>query len=117
MQGNPLLRNDDRVRFRDVSKLGFTLEDVKRFLVRAADLRVCVLGETIIDEWVDIAVTNLSPKSRCVAGLETGRIRQIGGAGVVALHLASFVKSVDCFTNGLDDDLPKNIQVTRMAPK
>ncbi len=64
---------------------------------------MCLLGETIIDEWVDVTVTNLSIKSRCVAGLETGRSRQIGGAGVIALHLAGFVKEVHCFTNGLSD--------------
>ena len=68
--------------------LGFTLEELKAFLAGASRLRVCLLGETIIDEWVDVSVTNLSQKSRCVAGLETARIRQIGGAGIVALHLA-----------------------------
>ncbi len=76
----PLLRND-RVLFRDVAALGFTLEDVKAFLAAAAGLRVCLLGETIIDEWVDVEVTNISQKSRCVAGLETARVRQIGGDG------------------------------------
>jgi len=87
--------------FRDVSDLHYTLEDVKSFLVRAAKLRVCLLGETIIDEWVDVTVENISQKSRCVAGLETARVRQVGGSGVIALHLAGFVKQVDCFTNGL----------------
>ena len=113
-QGNPLLRND-RILFRDLSELGFTLEQLKSFLTGAAALRVCLLGETIIDEWVDVTVTNLSMKSRCVAGLETARSRQIGGTGVVALHLASFVKSVDCFTNGLSAPLPANVSVTRLA--
>jgi len=113
-QGNPLLRND-RVLFRDLSELGFTLEQLKSFLAGASGLRVCLLGETIIDEWVDVTVTNLSMKSRCVAGLENARSRQIGGTGVVALHLASFVKRVDCFTNGLSAPLPANVSVTRMA--
>ena len=71
--------------------------------VSASRLRVCLLGETIIDEWVDVTVENISQKSRCVAGLETARVRQVGGAGVIALHLAGFVKQVDCFTNGLAD--------------
>ncbi len=78
-QDNPLLRND-RVMFRDVSSRGFKLEEVKAFLAGASRLRVCLLGETIIDEWVDVSVENISQKSRCVAGLETARIRQIGGA-------------------------------------
>jgi cytidyltransferase-like protein len=115
VQDNPLLRND-RVMFRDVSALGYTLEDVKRFLVGAAQLRVCLLGETIIDEWVDVTVDNISQKSRCVAGLEASRVRQIGGAGIIALHLASFVKSVDCFTNALGaGDVPGNVAVTALS--
>jgi cytidyltransferase-like protein len=114
-QDNPLLRND-RVMFRDVSSRGFRLEEIKSFLVAASRLRVCLLGETIIDEWVDVSVENISQKSRCVAGLETARVRQIGGAGILALHLAGFVKSVHCFTNGLTAaDVPGNVTVTPMA--
>jgi cytidyltransferase-like protein len=114
-QDNPLLRND-RVMFRDVSSRGFKLEEVKAFLAGASRLRVCLLGETIIDEWVDVSVENISQKSRCVAGLETARIRQIGGAGIVALHLAGFVKSVHCFTNGLHPhDVPGNVVLSPMA--
>src|SRR3954464_12081558 len=114
-QENPLLRND-RVMFRDLSSRGFKLEEIKSFLAAASLLRVCLLGETIIDEWVDVSVENISQKSRCVAGLETGRIRQIGGAGIVALHLAGFVKSVHCFTNGLTpSDVPDNVTVVPVA--
>jgi len=113
-QTDPLLRNDRAV-FRDVSELAFKLEELKSFLVRASELRVCVLGETIIDEWVDVTVTNMSQKSRCVAGQETARIRQIGGTGIIALHLANFVKHLHCVTNGLIGDLPPNISVTQLA--
>ena len=58
-QGNPLLRND-RVLFRDLSALDFTLERAEGLPGRGGRLRVCLIGETIIDEWVDVAVTNLS---------------------------------------------------------
>ncbi len=111
---NPILRNE-RVLFRDVSALGFSLDQVKRFLVGASALRVCVLGETIIDEWVDVTVTNMSQKSRCVSGRETSRVRQIGAAGIIALHLADFVKEIHCVTNGLQADLPSNVSVTHLA--
>ncbi|HWW84884.1 MAG TPA: PfkB family carbohydrate kinase [Vicinamibacterales bacterium] len=113
-QRNPLLQND-RVRFRDVSAHGFRLEQLKHFLAKAHPLRVCVLGETIIDEWVDVALTTLSTQSRCVAGDEVARVRQVGGAGIVALHLANFVSEVDCFTNGLAD-APANVHVTNLTP-
>ena len=114
VQDNPLLRNE-RILFRDLSDLRFKLEELKAFLVGASELRVCLLGETIVDEWVDITVTNLSQKSRCVAGQETARVRQIGATGIIALHLSSFVKQVHCFTNGLPGDLPSNIKVTHLA--
>jgi cytidyltransferase-like protein len=114
VQGDPLLRNEKAV-FRDVSALKFTLEEVKSFLLKAGDLRVCLLGETIIDEWVDITVTNLSQKSRCVAGQETARVRQIGATGIIALHLASFVKQVDCFTNSSLGDVPSNVRVSPLT--
>src|SRR5579872_4961659 len=99
-QTNPLLRNE-RVLFKDISALGFRLEQLKTFLAKAATLRVCVIGEAIVDEWVDVTLTSLSTQSRCIGGLETGRVRQVGGAGVIALHLANFVDHVDCFTNRL----------------
>jgi cytidyltransferase-like protein len=113
-QDNPLLRNE-RILFRDIASLGFGLEQLKTFLARAGTLRVCVIGETIVDEWVDITLTNLSTQSRCVAGLETGRVRQIGGVGIIGLHLANFVKEVHCVTNGLAAVLPSNIRVTNLA--
>jgi cytidyltransferase-like protein len=114
-QRNPLLQND-RVRFRDVSDRGFKLEQLKLFVAKASTLRVCVIGETIIDEWVDVSLTNLSTQSRCVAGLETGRVRQVGGVGIIGLHLANFVKDVHCITNGLSGELPSNLRVTNVVP-
>jgi rfaE bifunctional protein nucleotidyltransferase chain/domain len=113
-QDNPLLRND-RILFRDLSDRGFRLEQLKEFLAAASRLRVCLIGETIIDEWVDVTVTNLSLKSRCVAGLERSRVRQVGGTGVIALHLADFVQHVDCFTNGPTHGYPANVRVTSLA--
>jgi len=113
-QRNPLLRNE-RVLFKDVSTFGFALTDLKSFLARASRLRVCVIGEAIIDEWVDVTLTNLSTQSRCVAGVETGRVRQIGGAGIIALHLANFVEDVHCYTNGLTAQMPPNVHVTNLA--
>jgi len=113
-QRDPLLRND-RIRFKDISSFGFALDQLKQFIARAAALRVCVIGETITDEWVDVELTNLSTQSRCVAGIERGRVRQIGGVGIIARHLASFVGEVHCFTNGPALDAPANLHHTSLA--
>jgi bifunctional ADP-heptose synthase (sugar kinase/adenylyltransferase) len=99
-----------------VSELGFSLEQLKMFVAQVSPLRVCVIGEAIIDEWVDVSLTNLSTQSRCVAGVEAARVRQIGGAGIVAQHLAGFVSHVDCFTNRIVGEMPANVRVTEVAP-
>jgi cytidyltransferase-like protein len=111
-QKDPLLRND-RILFKDISSEGFRLEQLKVFLARASALRVAVLGEAIVDEWVDVTLTNLSTQSRCVAGLETARVRQTGGAAIVGLHAANFSAHVDCFTNDIAIEPPANM---RMSP-
>jgi cytidyltransferase-like protein len=113
-QRDPLLRND-RIRFRDISSLGFSLEQLKQFLARTASLRVAVIGETIVDEWVDIELTNLSTQSRCLAGEERVRVRQIGGAGIVARHLANFVGEVHLFSNDDDGEVPRNLHRIAVA--
>jgi cytidyltransferase-like protein len=102
-------------RFRNLSGLGFRLEDVKHFLADASALRVCVLGETVIDEWVDVTISDNPVQSRCVVALETARTRQIGAAGMIAQHLAPFVKSVHCFTNARAGDLPAGITVSSLS--
>ncbi len=114
-QRDPLLQND-RVRFKDISSLGFTLDCLKQYVARAAGLRVCVIGETIVDEWVEVALAGLSTQSRCVAGVETGRARQCGGVGIIARHLAGFVREVDSVTNGeTPSDAPRNLRQTSLA--
>src|SRR2546422_4287567 len=113
-QRNPLLQND-RVLFKDVSSLGFRLEELKLFLAKAAPLRVCVVGESIVGQWVDVALTNLSTQSRCVAGAEVERVEQVGGVGIIAQHLAGFVREVHCVTNGLSAKLPSNVHGTNLT--
>ena len=116
-QRDPLLRND-RVRFRDISQFGFTLDCLKQFVARAAALRVCVIGESIVDEWVDVAVAGLSTQSRCIAGVEMDRTKQTGGVGIIARHLAAFVRSVEAVTNGdaAGGDVTDGIRHTAIAP-
>ncbi len=113
-QRDPLLRND-RIRFKDISDQGFQLDHLKQFIARAAPLRVCLIGETITDEWVDVELTNLSTQSRCVAGIECARVRQSGGVGIIARHMANFVREVHCFTNGAASDLPQNVHHTALS--
>lgn len=75
---------------------------VERFIGRCENLRVAVVGETIIDEFVEVVYEGHSMKSFCpvfrlVEG--AGVLSQQGGAAAIAGHLRDFVKHVELITN------------------
>lgn len=64
------------------------------------NLNVLVVGETIIDEFIDVSYEGQSMKSFCpVFKLESGKTIQQGGAQAIANHLYDFVKTVKVITN------------------
>jgi bifunctional ADP-heptose synthase (sugar kinase/adenylyltransferase) len=64
------------------------------------NLSVLVVGETIVDEFVDVSYEGQSMKSFCpVFKLESGKTVQQGGAQAIANHLYDFVKEVSVITN------------------
>jgi bifunctional ADP-heptose synthase (sugar kinase/adenylyltransferase) len=78
-------------------------ELVKSFIDKARDLRVAVVGETIVDEFVEVVYEGHSMKSFCpVFRLIEGSKPQVqaGGAAAIAGHLKDFVRSVELISNG-----------------
>jgi len=78
------------------------VDHVNLFITAAQKLRVAVIGETIIDEFVDVIYEGHSMKSFCpVFRLVEGRtpLVQEGGAAAIAGHLKDFVKHVDLISN------------------
>lgn len=76
------------------------LRRVKQFIDDAGKLKVLIVGETIIDEFVYVSYEGQSMKSICPAFKLEGKImRQQGGASAIANHLRDFVKRVDVITN------------------
>lgn len=64
------------------------------------DLRVLVVGETIVDEFIEVSYEGQSMKSFCpVFKLEGDKTVQQGGAQAIANHLYDFVKEVKVITN------------------
>lgn len=77
-------------------------EKLEKFIAAAADLRVAVIGETIIDEFIEVTYEGYSMKSFCpVFRLEEAKapLRQKGGAAAIAGHLSDFVKYVELISN------------------
>lgn len=75
---------------------------VEKFISKAAGLKVAVVGETIVDEFVEVVYEGHSMKSFCpVFRLVEGAkpLVQEGGAAAIAGHLRDFVGSVDLISN------------------
>jgi bifunctional ADP-heptose synthase (sugar kinase/adenylyltransferase) len=73
---------------------------ISEFIEKSKNLRVAVIGETIIDEFIYIEYQGMSMKSHCPSlSLKNKSERQIGGAAVIANHLKDFVKDVELITN------------------
>lgn len=76
------------------------IEKIKQFIEDVSKLKVLVVGETIIDEFIDVSYEGQSMKSICpVYKLEETQSIQMGGATAIANHLTDFVKSVEIITN------------------
>jgi bifunctional ADP-heptose synthase (sugar kinase/adenylyltransferase) len=76
------------------------VNEVKKFIEEAKNLSVLVVGETIIDEFIEVSYEGQSMKSMCpVFKLEGKKQVQQGGAEAIASHLKDFAKKVDIITN------------------
>jgi rfaE bifunctional protein nucleotidyltransferase chain/domain len=76
----------------------YSADEVLAPLRAAEDLRVLVVGETIIDEYTYCEAIGKSGKEPVLATRFLGTDRFGGGVLACANHLAGFVKSVDVFT-------------------
>ena len=76
------------------------LKSITDFIEEVKNLSVLVVGETIVDEFIDVSYEGQSMKSICpVFKLEGSKTIQQGGAQAIANHLYDFVKKVDVITN------------------
>lgn len=73
---------------------------IESFINKSSGLRVAVIGETIIDEFIPVTYEGPSMKSLCPALKLSGKkaIHQ-GGAAAIANHLKDFVKHVELISN------------------
>lgn len=84
---------------------GFTLADLVRLTKRFAELRVLVIGDLIVDDYVECDPLGLSQEDATVVVTPIGEHRFIGGAGIVAAHAAGLGAEVRLFTVAGDDDV------------
>tara|TARA_B100001250_G_C19817322_1_gene799382 strand:+ start:3280 stop:4725 length:1446 start_codon:yes stop_codon:yes gene_type:complete len=84
-------------------------------------LNICVIGDTIIDEYIACAPLGMSQEDPTIVVTPTDKARFLGGAGIVAKHAASLGAKVH-FLSVVGDDLDKEyvfseLEVERIYPK
>jgi rfaE bifunctional protein kinase chain/domain len=67
-------------------------------LQRMRGLRVCVIGDTIIDEYINCDPLGLSQEDPTIVVTPVMQERFLGGAGIVAAHARNLGSHVDFFT-------------------
>lgn len=79
-------------------------EDIIPAVERIKKLKVAVIGDIILDEYVDCDAVGLSREDPTIVVTPTEKNLFIGGAAIVAQHARSFGADVDFFSvSGVDD--------------
>lgn len=78
---------------REMGKL-YSFNDIRAAVDAMQNLRVLVLGDVIIDEFIHCTVQGLTSKGRIISARYRKREQHLGGSIAIARHLATFAKSV-----------------------
>ena len=76
----------------------FTLSELIEITEKMRDLRVCVIGDTIIDEYITCDALGMSQEDPTLVVTPVAREKYIGGAGIVALHARGLGANVHFFS-------------------
>lgn len=77
-------------------------------------LKVCVVGDLIIDEYITCEPLGMSQEDPTIVVMPVDSARFIGGAGIVAAHAAGLEASVQ-FVSVTGDDLARNFALEGLA--
>jgi rfaE bifunctional protein kinase chain/domain len=80
------------------SRHGFTMADLGRALDRMNELRVCVIGDTIVDEYITCDPLGMSQEDPTIVVAPVLNERFIGGAAIVAAHARGLGAEVRFFS-------------------
>jgi len=73
----------------------FSRKELTNLLKKFENLRVCVIGDLIVDEYIACIPLGMSQEDPTLVVSPSDRAKFIGGAGIVALHAAGLGAKVD----------------------
>jgi rfaE bifunctional protein kinase chain/domain len=87
-----------------LNRHNITLKDLATTVNRFRELNICVIGDTIIDEYITCEPLGMSQEDPTIVVSPILNQKFIGGAGIVAAHAASLNAEVSFFSVvGVDD--------------
>ena len=84
---------------------GFTLSELADIVRKFSELRVVVVGDLIVDEYISCDALGMSQEDPTLVVSPIARDRFVGGAGIVAAHAAGFGARVQYFAVVGEDDI------------
>ena len=75
-----------------------SLKKLKNLTKKAKNLRIAVIGDLILDKYIDCKGLGMSQEDTTIVVKEVESTTYIGGAGIVALHATGFGSKVDFFS-------------------
>jgi cytidyltransferase-like protein len=88
-----------------MERSSITFNDLRRTIAKLTGIGVCVLGDTIIDSYTRCSMIGGQTKTPTISVLFESLEHFVGGAGVVAKHLAAAGANVEFLTLLGDDQL------------
>lgn len=92
------------------------LERIQSLIGKTADLRVLLVGDTIIDEYRYVTPMGKSPKENLIATRFENMEAFAGGVVATANHVAALCKQVDVMTCLGDDSQDEKVVFERLCP-
>ena len=107
-------------------KKNFSFEKIKKILKNFEDIKVLVIGETIIDEYIFCEALGKSGKEPVLVFKDFGSEKYLGGVIAIARHLSSFCRDISVlslvgekreFEGFIKKNVEKNIKLNLINKK
>jgi rfaE bifunctional protein kinase chain/domain/rfaE bifunctional protein nucleotidyltransferase chain/domain len=108
--------NDEQKEYLDKLKKQFSFKDILKSVENIKELKVLVIGETIIDQYIFCEALGKSGKESYLVIKEILEEDYLGGAAAVAKHIATFCSKVN-FLSILGDNKKYNFFVNKKLGK
>ena len=87
-----------------MNRHGILRQQINDLIARFKQLRVCVIGDLIIDEYIDCIPLGMSQEEPVVSVKPKNSYKFLGGAGIVAAHCASLGATTTFISMAGDDE-------------